>query len=259
MNHYYATTSENADCMKDVMFALREWYIQNESEEEFTRARFWAIDDRKLWPIAKQAFAETDSNGHGVLNESEWIQFVELVRSRVAKEGITVPPMDARAVRHFYYAFNQAIIFHEGISLNCLKKAQDSFEEQYNKFRSLEEERQGYVTNCNKLITVFCPAMWLLLSLIMYLSWCSPGTVQPELNMQSGYISKDMRRQVITPTSQRYYNCYKNNISYCDDNALQWSKCEAQSYWNEEGMVVISQKAENELLQAANELHNMAL
>ena len=38
-----------------------------------------------------------------------------------------------------------------------------------------------------------------------------------------------------------------------------WGPNEAQSYWNEEGMVIISHKAENELLQAGTEIHQMAL
>lgn len=46
---------------------------------------------------------------------------------------------------------------------------------------------------------------------------------------------------------------------YCDEPALQWGTCESDVYWNEEGMVLLSAKAENELLEASYELHSMAL
>lgn len=46
---------------------------------------------------------------------------------------------------------------------------------------------------------------------------------------------------------------------YCDDPALQWGRCEADTYWNEEGMVILSQDGEDAILKASYEIHNMAL
>ena len=68
-----------------------------------------------------------------------------------------------------------------------------------------------------------------------------------------------MSRRVISPTYFLDSHCTRANISYCYDNALQWSYCESQTYWNEWGMVVVSERAEKELLGAAIELHQMGL
>lgn len=46
---------------------------------------------------------------------------------------------------------------------------------------------------------------------------------------------------------------------YATDDALDWSSCEGDSYWNEEGQVEISAKAEKELLEASYELYNLCL
>ena len=46
---------------------------------------------------------------------------------------------------------------------------------------------------------------------------------------------------------------------YGDDVALEWSSCESDVYWHEEGVARISSKAEVEILKAAFEVHNMAL
>jgi len=52
---------------------------------------------------------------------------------------------------------------------------------------------------------------------------------------------------------------YKNKIYYGDDSALTWGTCEADEYWNEKGKIDLSQKAEEQLMEASFELHNMAL
>lgn len=46
---------------------------------------------------------------------------------------------------------------------------------------------------------------------------------------------------------------------YFDDPAINWTSCEKDSYWHETAMVQISPQAEQELLSATFELHNMCL
>lgn len=49
------------------------------------------------------------------------------------------------------------------------------------------------------------------------------------------------------------------SIYYHDEVAYEWSDCESDLYWGEEGAIQISQKAEKELLEATFQLHNMCL
>lgn len=49
-------------------------------------------------------------------------------------------------------------------------------------------------------------------------------------------------------------------LTFADDVVLTWDKrCDQVKYWNEQGKVVLSQKAEKEILEASFQLHNMAL
>ena len=41
--------------------------------------------------------------------------------------------------------------------------------------------------------------------------------------------------------------------------ALEWSSCEGDAYWNEEGKVELSAQAEKELLETSFELYNLCL
>ena len=63
----------------------------------------------------------------------------------------------------------------------------------------------------------------------------------------------------IKPNKEREEYCAKHKILYCDEPALNWGFCEADAYWNEEGMVLMSTKAENQILEASYEIHSMAL
>ena len=85
----------------------------------------------------------------------------------------------------------------------------------------------------------------------MILTWCDTDAIRTKLNGENGFISDDLSRITVTPTAQRLENCNKNNITYCDDNALQWSRCESDTYWNEEGMAVISEESEMNLLSVS--------
>lgn len=50
-----------------------------------------------------------------------------------------------------------------------------------------------------------------------------------------------------------------NGVMYLDERSSQWSNCEFDNYWNEEGQVELSQKADKEMLEATFQLHNMIL
>jgi len=51
----------------------------------------------------------------------------------------------------------------------------------------------------------------------------------------------------------------KYRLFYWDDEAIELSDCEADTYWNERGAAVITPQAEYELLGNTYELHNMCL
>lgn len=68
-----------------------------------------------------------------------------------------------------------------------------------------------------------------------------------------------MKRVVITPRPDLEARALWSTVSYADEPAIQWSACEYDNYWNEEGQVVISQDAEKKMLEASYQLHNMAL
>ena len=64
---------------------------------------------------------------------------------------------------------------------------------------------------------------------------------------------------MVSPRIDYDVDCLKYNVSYFDEEAIEFSDCEWETYWNENGEVVLSQKAEKILLEATWELHNMAL
>lgn len=97
-------------------------------------------------------------------------------------------------------------------------------------------------------------------ALSLYLIWlfnCSG--YKAAANALNGNYSPDFQRRLITPRPDRLQQLNKYNMYYGDDIALEWSGCENDVYWHEEGMASISSKAEAEILKAAFEVHNMAL
>ena len=61
--------------MRDVFLSLRQWYIENDMQDQFKQAKDWAIKDEKLLPVLQQSFATHDTNLNMVIDESEWVQF----------------------------------------------------------------------------------------------------------------------------------------------------------------------------------------
>ena len=68
-----------------------------------------------------------------------------------------------------------------------------------------------------------------------------------------------MKRVVITPRPNLQEMATKMKVSYIMDETVEWSECEWTRYWNEEGKVVLSQKADKQFMEATYQLHNMAL
>ena len=48
-------------------------------------------------------------------------------------------------------------------------------------------------------------------------------------------------------------------LTFHDEPTIEWSYCESDAYWNEEGAAVISSKAEIEIIEATYQLHSMCL
>lgn len=59
-----------------------------------------------------------------------------------------------------------------------------------------------------------------------------------------GEISEDLSRIRINPRPYFRSQLQKEKLFYYDDPALMWSSCEYDTYWNEEAMAMISNKAE---------------
>lgn len=68
-----------------------------------------------------------------------------------------------------------------------------------------------------------------------------------------------MTRRVITPRADLQEKALWTTVLYVEEDALRWSECEYDWYWNEEGQVELSQTADKELMEATFQLHNMIL
>ena len=60
-----------------------------------------------------------------------------------------------------------------------------------------------------------------------------------------------MKRVVLSPRIDLQSKVF-SKITYGDEDALWWSDCEYDRYWNEEGKVELSQKADKKLMEATN-------
>ena len=70
---------------------------------------------------------------------------------------------------------------------------------------------------------------------------CDDYKLRNEYNKMPGFISSEMSRVVVTPNSGMYTRILKNNMQLiAEEDAIQWSDCEWDVYWNEEGKIVIS-------------------
>ena len=64
------------------------------------------------------------------------------------------------------------------------------------------------------------------------------------MNSLNGFISQDFSRVLITPRDDFRAQLDKYKIYYYDETGFQWSMCEEETYWNEEGKADISANSE---------------
>ena len=69
---------------------------------------------------------------------------------------------------------------------------------------------------------------------------CDPNAVRTKLNKMPGVLNENLERRVIANVPGRDGRLYNNKIFYGDDPSLDWSSCESDLYWNEQGMVILS-------------------
>ena len=69
-------------------------------------------------------------------------------------------------------------------------------------------------------------------------------TIIAGLNKQPGTIGPGFKRVVIKPRPNYQERVEALGLTYHDEPALEFSQCEEQAYWNEEGAIALSAKAE---------------
>lgn len=74
-----------------------------------------------------------------------------------------------------------------------------------------------------------------------------------------GIVSEHLRRDTVTARPDYQQQLLKHEFTYYDEATIEWSNCESQPYWNDEGMVTLSAEAEKEIMEATFQLHNMCL
>ena len=70
------------------------------------------------------------------------------------------------------------------------------------------------------------------------------------MDKQPGFVSSDFKRVVIKPRVNYQSRVESRGLTYHDEPSLSFSPCEELSYWNEEGAIELSDKAEKELMEA---------
>ena len=53
-------------------------------------------------------------------------------------------------------------------------------------------------------------------------------------------MTEGMRRVVVTPRANLHDKIHEFNLMYAEDNAISWSDCEFEWYWNEKGKLQLS-------------------
>jgi len=97
-------------------------------------------------------------------------------------------------------------------------------------------------------------------SMIEYYKEWKISRVKKEANRLSGDISDQMRRVVIEPRKGWEEKVRLDGLTYWDLEGIKWIKdYPCNTYWNEEGCIIISAKAEKEVMEATFKLHNMCL
>ena len=88
--------------------------------------------------------------------------------------------------------------------------------------------------------TFGCLAVASIVIVLVLTLGCKDRALRDELNLQNGLISRHFSRQQITPRANLADNPVMSQLLYMEEQSLQWSECEFDTYWNEEGKVSLS-------------------
>ena len=83
--------------------------------------------------------------------------------------------------------------------------------------------------------------------------------VREGLNKMPGLISPEFSRKIQTPRKNFDDIVEKDNLFFANEPTNEWSHCEFDAYWNEEGAAEISSRSEIEILEATYQMHSMSL
>jgi len=104
-----------------------------------------------------------------------------------------------------------------------------------------------------------CCTLLLIITLIVVLTQLCYTSIRDGLNKKNGIISPHLRRKAILPRPGFQDTVFKQTLTYHDEPTIEWSYCETDAYWNEEGAAIISSDAEIEILEATWQMHSMCL
>ena len=90
---------------------------------------------------------------------------------------------------------------------------------------------------------VFVLVLILIIVLVVTLAPCT-STAKEAANAKSGKISDYMERVVVEPRSNYESKLENLGLMYHDEPTIEWSICDEDRYWNEEGMIRIKGRAE---------------
>lgn len=121
------------------------------------------------------------------------------------------------------------------------------------------EELKDRVRKNKMKVAGGCCTLLLLITLIVVLSQLCYSSIRDDLNKKNGILSPHLRRKVIKPRPNFEETVFSQNLTYHDEPTIEWSYCETDAYWNEEGAAIISSSAEMEILEATWQMHSMCL
>ena len=124
----------------------------------------------------------------------------------------------------------------------------------------VEAPEQSHKCNKYLLAVVIVFSLMIISSIIVThtVFACNTGA-RSNANKQSGHISDHFKRVVVEPRIDYKKRVEALGLSFHDEPSIEWSQCEEEAYWNEEGIIQISAQAEQEIMEATWQMHNMCL
>lgn len=90
-------------------------------------------------------------------------------------------------------------------------------------------------------IASICLLLVVITIIIIAVAFPCSSDIKQELNSKPGCINDHFCRQVIEPRSGYESRVEDLNLTFHDEPSIEWSDCEEDAYWNEEGAIMISQ------------------